>query len=409
MKSEILCYHISMKKILGIILGLVILQNICFAETGVSFVYINGSNNNDEKMRNWYIEGVQKLHPVMKKKFEQNKEIRQVFLNKPQYKINEKPVIFFWGDKSQTDLEFVQKQLDLSKAFSPTLAYKVRSMLAAYLHDAIWVQKQHNMLPILDELNDTVLKEAEKGNKVILYGYSAGTFVTYQYMFNKLPYINAENLFNTINVSDEVRQFVKNNPIENTCISALSKAGLGMVSETGHLVLKKDDNLSLEESYLKIKEATKNYCAPKDSLKGVVNFASPLVLFYSDLADPDYELNYYNKLMLKYIIENGLFFITVNFREDPLGFPSTRNLTIDEIEKLANIEITNPRGFVYDNSSVWSKRSVLFAHTSYWSARKTFANAVVKAFANGYRLQYDKEFQQKVLENNKRKIKFEMY
>ena len=113
MKSEILCYHISMKKILGIILGLVILQNICFAETGVSFVYINGSNNNDEKMRNWYIEGVQKLHPVMKKKFEQNKEIKQVFLNKPQYKINEKPVIFFWGDKSQTDLEFVQKQLDL--------------------------------------------------------------------------------------------------------------------------------------------------------------------------------------------------------------------------------------------------------------------------------------------------------
>ena len=71
------------------------------------------------------------------------------------------------------------------------------------------------MLPILDELNNTVLKEAEKGNKVILYGYSAGTFVTYQYMFNKLPYINAENLFNTIDVSDEVRQFVKNNPIEN--------------------------------------------------------------------------------------------------------------------------------------------------------------------------------------------------
>ena len=224
----------------------------------------------------------------------------------------------------------------------------------------------------------------------------------------QLPYINAENLFNTIDVSDEVRQFVKNNPTENTCISALSKAGLGMVSETGHLVLKKDDNLSLEEGYLKIKEATKNYCAPTDSLKGVVNFASPLVLFYSDLADPDYELNYYNKLMLKYIIENGLFFITVNFREDPLGFPSTRNLTIDEIEKLANIEIENPRGFVYDNSSVWSKRSVLFAHTSYWSARKTFANADLKPFSNGYRLQYDKEIQQKVQEKTKTKIKFEI-
>lgn len=397
-----------MKKILGIILGLLMLQNVCLAQTGVSFVYINGSNNNDEKMRNWYIEGVQKLHPVMKKKFEKNKEIKQVFLDKPQYKINEEPVIFFWGDKSQKDLEFVQGQLDLTKAFSPTIAYKVRSMLASYLHDAIWVQKQHNMLPILDELNDTVIKEAQKGNKTVLYGYSAGSFVTYEYMFNKLPYLNPEELFNEIDVSDNVRKFASEHPLENTCISALSKAEIGTVSQSGHLILKKFDDNSLEENYLKLREATKTACAPAGSLQGVVNFASPLVLFYSDLADPDYELTYYNKLMLKYIIENGLFFITVNYREDPLGFPSTKNLTIDEMEKLANIEIENPKGFVYDNSSVWSKRSVLFAHTSYWSAKRTFSNAVVKAFTNGYRLQYDKEFQEKVLKNNRKKVKFEM-
>ncbi len=397
-----------MKKILGIILGLLMLQNVCLAQTGVSFVYINGSNNNDEKMRNWYIEGVQKLHPVMKKKFEKNKEIKQVFLDKPQYKINEEPVIFFWGDKSQKDLEFVQGQLDLTKAFSPTIAYKVRSMLAAYLHDAIWVQKQHNMLPILDELNDTVIKEAQKGSKTVLYGYSAGSFVTYEYMFNKLPYLNPEELFNEIDVSDNVRKFASEHPLENTCISALSKAEIGTVSQSGHLILKKIDDNSLEENYLKLREATKTACAPAGSLQGVVNFASPLVLFYSDLADPDYELTYYNKLMLKYIIENGLFFITVNYREDPLGFPSTKNLTIDEMEKLANIEIENPKGFVYDNSSVWSKRSVLFAHTSYWSAKRTFSNAVVKAFTNGYRLQYDKEFQEKVLKNNRKKVKFEM-
>lgn len=66
-----------MKKILGIILGLLMLQNVCLAQTGVSFVYINGSNNNDEKMRNWYIEGVQKLHPVMKKKFEKTKKLNK--------------------------------------------------------------------------------------------------------------------------------------------------------------------------------------------------------------------------------------------------------------------------------------------------------------------------------------------
>lgn len=397
-----------MKKLFGIIFSLLVLQSICFAQSNVSFVYINGSNNNDAKMRNWYVNGVEKLHPVMKKKFEKNKEIKKAFLNKTKYQINEKPVIFFWGDKSKRDLEFVQEQLDITKAFSPTIAYKVRSMLTAYLHDAIWVQKSHNMLPILDDLNETVKQEAEKGNKVVLYGYSAGTFITYEYMFNKLPYINPENLFNTINVSEEVRTFVKTHPVENTCISALSKANIGMVSDSGHLVLKNFDDNSIEQNYLNLQEATKTACAPKDTFKGVVNFASPLVLFYSDLADSDYELTYYNRLMLKYIIENGLFFITVNYREDPLGFPSSKNLTIAEMEKLADIKIENPTGFVYDNSNVWSKRSVLFAHTSYWSAKRTFANAVVKAFSNGYRLQYDEKFQQKVLDNHKKKVKFEM-
>lgn len=397
-----------MKKLFGIIFSLLVLQSVCFAQSNVSFVYINGSNNNDAKMRNWYVNGVEKLHPVMKKKFEKNKEIKKAFLNKTKYQINEKPVIFFWGDKSKRDLEFVQEQLDITKAFSPTIAYKVRSMLTAYLHDAIWVQKSHNMLPILDDLNETVKQEAEKGNKVVLYGYSAGTFITYEYMFNKLPYINPENLFNTINVSEEVRTFVKTHPVENTCISALSKANIGMVSDSGHLVLKNFDDNSIEQNYLNLQEATKTACAPKDTFKGVVNFASPLVLFYSDLADSDYELTYYNRLMLKYIIENGLFFITVNYREDPLGFPSSKNLTIAEMEKLADIKIENPTGFVYDNSNVWSKRSVLFAHTSYWSAKRTFANAVVKAFSNGYRLQYDEKFQQKVLDNHKKKVKFEM-
>lgn len=396
-----------MKKIFGIILGLILLQSVCLAQTGISFVYINGSNNNDEKMSNWYIEGVQKLHPVLKKKFEKSKDIKKIFLNTSEYKINENPVIFFWGDKSKRDLEFVQKQLDITKALSPTLAYKVRSMLTAYLHDAIWVQKQHNMLPILDELNETVKAEHIKGNKVILYGYSAGTFVTYEYMFNKLPYINLRNFTDTIELSDNIKQLAQKDPIGNTCISALSKAKIGVVSENGNLLFKPANTIS-EENYIALKEATQTECIPDDTLLGVVNFASPLVLFYSDLANPDYEINSYNKYMLKYIMEKGLFFLTVNYREDPLGFPSTKNLTIDEMEKRANIEITNPKGFIYDNSSVWSKRSVLFAHTSYWCTRGTFAKAVVKAFTNGYKLQYDKEFQEKVLKNHRSKIKFEM-
>ena len=106
---------------------------------------------------------------------------------------------------------------------------------------------------------------------------------------------------------------------------------------------------------------------------------------------------------MKYILENGLYFLTVNFREDPLGFPTSRNLTIPQIEQALDLTIENPKGVIYDNSSVWSKRSALFAHTSYWSARGVFANAIVKSFVNGTKFEYDEKYQNKVLKQKKKK------
>ena len=35
--------------------------------------------------------------------------------------------------------------------------------------------------------------------------------------------------------------------------------------------------------------------------------------------------------MTKYIFEHGIFWLTVNFREDPLGFPTSRNMNHKEI------------------------------------------------------------------------------
>ena len=148
------CYNLVMKKIFLTIITALLMCNQAFATEQVSFVYINGSNNNDVKMKNWFEKGVKKLHPVMKKNFE--KYAYTDFLKNGEVTINNEPSMFFWGDKSRRDLSFVEQQLDLSKAFSPTIAYKVRSMLAAFLHDAIWVQKNHHMLTVIDELNEQI-------------------------------------------------------------------------------------------------------------------------------------------------------------------------------------------------------------------------------------------------------------
>ena len=393
-----------MKKIL-LILVLLLGLNSAYAVNDLSFIYINGSNNNDEKMKNWYEKGVNKLHPVLRKKFIKNYAIKKYYKSlDSSVNIKEEPVIFFWGDKSKEDLDFVKSQLDISKAISSTGAYFARSLIAQYMHDAIWIQKTHNMLPVLDELNQYVKKEAENSNDVVLYGYSAGTFVTYQYLFNKLPYINLESLFEILEPDKDLIDFVKANPRKNTCISALSYdyAGVGNVSSAGHLILNQDKT-QLMKNYLKIDEMTEKACIPDGTVKGVVNFACPLVLFYSDMSDPRYELNFYNKLMTKYVMEHGIFFLTVNFKEDPLGFPTGKNLTAKEIEKRIGIEINNPTGVIYDNSGVWSKRMFALAHTSYWTARGTFSNAVVKSFVNGYKFQYDPKYQTRIIKRNSKK------
>lgn len=399
-----LCYNFIMKKLVLIIFTVLLLQHGVLAQdTNVTFLYINGSNNNDKKMKDWYVEGVKKLHPVIKKKFEKNSSIKK-WAKDNKLVIEETPQIFFWGYNSKTDLDFVKDRLNISKAFSSTLAYGIRSLLTQFMHDAIWVQKTHNMLPILDDLNVRVKEQAQNGKNVILYGYSAGTFVTYQYLLYKLPYIKFEELFKAINVNDELLEFVKNNPQNDTCLSALThdKGNVGVLTNTGHLVL--NQNLeNLKENYLKMDEATALYCAPKGFVRGVVNFASPIPLFYSDLADSNYEITFYNKYMLKYILENGIYYLTVNFREDPLGFPSSNNMTIPQIEDKLNVNIQNPSGVVYDYSSVWSKRSAFFAHTSYWSARGTFANGVVKSFVNGTKFQYNQKYQEKILKKKSRK------
>ncbi|MBR6163988.1 hypothetical protein IKQ26_08900 [bacterium] len=382
-----------MRKISLFILVLFLTCSCAFADQNISFVYINGSNNNNEKMANWFDKGVRNLHKVLRKKFLTNETIQKYYKAEgTTLNIKEEPVIFFWGNQSKQDLDYVKNQIELSKAVSSSGAYLVRNLFSTCIHDAIWVQKPQHMIPILDQLNEVVKEEADNGNSVVLYGYSAGTFITYEYLFRNLRYINLEKMFENYNADKEFLKFVKKNPRQNTCISALleNHSNIGTISQTGKFILNQDIK-QLKANYLKIDDYTNMVCAPEGKVVGVVNYASPLPLFYSNLADDDYDQNYAGTEMIKYIMENGIFFMTINFREDPLGIPTSTNLKISEIQTILNTDLKDPQGLIYDNSGVWSKRPFPMAHTSYWKAKNTFAKAIVNTFINGYKYQYGED------------------
>ena len=215
-----------MKKIfcfLTIAFGILFNINIANAvenPTGITFIYINGSNNlaynNRLKFKTAFIDSVNKLHPQIKKRFEEDELINKLVLRNGEYKINPEPITFYWGDRSLKVVETLDRDLKSASKYSPRIAHQARSIFAHCLHDAVWVQKPQNMISVLDDLHKVVNSEIAKGNKVVLLGYSAGSFVTYQYYMNKSDYRVNEFLlleliplvFNTYGLKEELPMYI---------------------------------------------------------------------------------------------------------------------------------------------------------------------------------------------------------
>lgn len=374
-----------MKKLFLVIFLLFVSSLSAFANTGVSFIYINGSNIKDAKIKKWYSKGVQRFHPYMKSAFEQNTFTQQHFLKCGKYFIEKKPVIFSWGDNNHNNSGCSKKNSAMSKGLITWLASQIRSTAKNVLHDIIWVQDYKNMNSVLDKLHKTVCAEIQKGNKVVLYGYSSGSFITYDYLLARTPYINVADYFNSVDVPKAQRDFVFRHPMRNTCMSALVQE-LAVFSADGHIIIDNDLN-PFEKNYMNLNAETDAVCLPDNAVLGIVNIASPLVLFKSDISDPNFKLTYYNRLLYKYILEDDMFWVTVNYREDALSFPTERNLTIEEIENITNLAIEPRTGFIYDQSN--TRGGILaLSHLRYLSKTKALSKNVVKAYVDGYRYQY---------------------
>lgn len=377
-----------MKKITLILLLSIFCANISYAQTPVSFVYLNGSNNNSDKNYDNFIKRVGNFHPVLKSALENDDFTYKHMLKNGEYVISNEPTYYFWGYKSHDDLVAMQEKAKLLQSVSPWLAYTFRNMLAGMLHDAIWVRDSSNMMPILDELNALIKKDIADGKKIVLLGYSAGSFITMEYMATKVAYINLHNLISSFEMAYDIMPTIKENPRKNTCASALLHSNIARMNPMGKIEFNPNKD-AFVKAYMNIDEQTDTYCVPEDSIAGIINYASPIPLFYSDLSNPKYDTNKLLRHMYKHIIEHDMFFLTVNFADDPLGFPNGINYKNAEISEYLNIDLEKGKGFFYDYSSDLSWRTVICAHTCYWRAKERFVKAILKGYKKGYQFQYE--------------------
>ncbi len=386
-----------MKKIILLLLLLIV---FCFSNdvvsaaedkpTGVTFIYINGSNNlaynNRLKFKIAFMDDVNELHPQIKKRFESSEIIQEVFLQNGKYVINSEPIPFYWGDRSLKVVERIDRDLASAKKYSPRIAHQARSLFAHCLHDAVWVQKPKNMTSVLDDLHKVVMNEVNKGNKVVLLGYSAGSFVTYQYYLMKSnSIVPSEIAFGKYN--EEVEDYVVQTPVKPTCFDALVDADVIKYNPaTGKFLPNKDIDV-FKRNYANLDKYTDAVCFTGGTVKGVVGFASPARLFYSDLIESTTSINFISHLMAKSIIENDVFYLTVNYSNDPFGFSNSENFTLKKLsednEVLAK-HLKDGKGFIYNKSNNYVPRTFVTAHLAYWDTPKRFAKAIVKAFNEGY-------------------------
>ncbi len=95
------------------------------------------------------------------------------------------------------------------------------------------------------------------------------------------------------------------------------------------------------------------------------------------------------QLAIKYLVENNVFFLVVNYENDFIGMPLAGKPTLNDLQNSKSLgDITPNGGFLYDASGVKCWTNVFSSHMAYWSNGKRFAKSIVKAYNDGYKYFY---------------------
>lgn len=364
----------------------VILQNA----QNVNIVYIHGAYETLDAFN----KSVHNVHDDMVKQIQSDPFMYRMLLQNGKKKIGEKEVIFFWADQTEENLEVLDKALEYVKNVGSKIAQFGRKTLSHLLHDAIWISKPVNYTPLLNNLNELIKTEHSEGNQVILYGYSAGSLLASEYLTQKMPIININEIKRTDDNSYIGKYFVKTiekHKFKPTCLDALKESKILFYTDNDEFVAN-PDIAYLKREFPRLDTYTDLYCSPKDAVKGFVVFGAPLTIFESSAAQEGTSSNKLFLLAIKYLVENDIFFLVVNYENDFIGMPLAGKPTYKELKQINDFGNIVPNGgFLYDASGIKCRTNVFSSHMAYWSNGKRFAKSIIKAYKEGYKYFYSLE------------------
>lgn len=361
----------------------------------IRFVYIHGTNQNTPESHQVFNKRVARLHPYVQTALEQEPLVKAHLLDGGKLVIAPQTINFFWGDLSQDAIQALRRNL-FSKPLQGrwlNFAARARKTLTFTLHDAVWLEKESRKKEVLNNLFQAAAQENQQ--PIVLMGHSAGSLITYNFLLYRLPYLEGIDFARQLHAAPQVLEILQAQGNPHTCLEALMSSSMIRYDAQGKLVpffegLESRMPATLLDSWrtqsiAKLPEYTQQYCLPEEMVRGVVTFGSPLMLFYSTVANPKFDESYLTAKMFRYILAHNIAWLHVNHVKDFIAIPiPDEQRLLDVILNRAGPPVELKGGFI-TNYLLKSHDVTLFnAHSWYWNKPASFAKAVAKAYRTGY-------------------------
>lgn len=367
----------------------------CSRDQCLDFIYLHGTQRNSEEARDGFLEYVDPLHDWVMAELYTRPEAHAGLLENDRLRINPEPVKFYWGDMSSEALAQAEDLLswsDSEHGEPGTFSALAQKYFVLGTHDTYWISEQQNKRLVNLALHDVIAASLAKGRKPVLFGHSAGAIVIQAYAMYHLPYVDLAEL--EVFASEPELQALREGGGDKTCVQAMLESGLVEFLPNGDLEIRFEQDTSTDMGQLRafresfraekiraLPKYTRQFCAPADSLRGIVTYGHPGLILHGTLTGKERDIF---TLFLRYVFENDMFWINVVHVNDPVGYALYDAEDVPEsVAERLGMPVHRRGGFVA-NGAESKGASVFTAHSWYWMKPKQFAEVLAQTYAKGY-------------------------